>query len=153
MSLLLRLSAFLKNRCEVRGINSNTQHSCLLLPLFVLHHLLVARLNDYFVTTRIRDWIPPKYTHKLTLHTKTREERCANSASAFIGLGESLPAQQRSLYPIEGHPSGGQSSLGWRLRHVAVPWNSSVPRPLEIEAGGMKGDQLTSPWNKWPQAS
>jgi len=44
------------NHWNVRGIQLRWQSiHILVLLLFVLHHLLVTRLYDYFVTTHIRD--------------------------------------------------------------------------------------------------
>jgi len=124
--------------------NSNAEHSYLVLPLSVLHHLLVTRLYDYFVTTRIRDWISSKiYTEVNTTHEderRTLRQLCKRLYGHKIARRHSK-AQRRIPHPYKD--SGDQ-------RHRTQTYmNSSVLRPLEIEVGSPCSRPLTYPWNRW----
>jgi len=89
--------------------------------------------------------------HKLTLHTKTREERCASYASAYIR--DKMARQRSSKQRHIPHP---YKDSGDQRHRTQTYMNSSVLRllgPLEIEASSPCSRPLTYSWNRWLQAS
>jgi len=135
------------------GESTQTQSThILVLLLLVLHHLLVTRLYDYFVTTHIWDWISSKiYTQVNTTledERRTLRQRCKRLYKGHQIARQHSKAQRRIPYPYKD--SGDQ-------RHRTQTYmNSSVLRPLgplEIVASSPCSRPLTYPWNRWLPAS
>jgi len=103
--------------------------------------------NTYYKTE-----FHPKDTHKLTLHTKTREERCASYASAFIGdnMAHQLSGKQRRIpYSYKDsnsverclRPATHAHGYTWIAQYCGH-WARWKYRPATDKA-----DRY--PWNRW----
>ena len=119
--------------------NSNAEHSYLSSSSLCSSSLAsytsirLVRYNTYTRLNFIRN------IHKLTLHTKTREERCTSYASAYIRdkmARQHSKAQRRIPLSLQG--LWRRRTVAYEQRHSTQTYtNSSVLRllgPLEIEA-------------------